>query len=144
MDWVDCFRQEVEAPAVHGDVLSWETLRIVAQNGVALGAHTQNHPLMSQISAEQAQAETAGSIRDLRREIGEVLPIFAYPSGGYNSDVVNILKGEDIQIAFTTQRGLNNLQITDRFQLKRINVGPGTSLPVLRAQLLERMKHFIR
>jgi peptidoglycan/xylan/chitin deacetylase (PgdA/CDA1 family) len=144
MEWVNHFCREVEAPALRGDILSWDDLRMVAAQGVVLGAHTQTHPLMSQLSPAAARAETAGSIYDLRREIGATFPIFAYPSGGYNQDVMNILKEEGIQIAFTTQRGHNNLRNSDRFQLKRINVGPGTSLPLFRAQLLERMKPFIR
>jgi hypothetical protein len=50
--------------------------------------------------------------------------------------VTEILKQEGFELAFTTNRGLNTLPSADPLQLKRINVGPNTSLTVLRAQLL--------
>lgn len=144
MAWVNQFCEEVEAPVLRGDVLSWDQLRQIAQEGVALGAHTQTHPLMSQVSSKNAREEIAGSVRDLNREIGEVYPIFAYPSGGYTPEVFPILQSEGIQLAFTTDRGHNRIGKTDSLQLKRINVGPGTSLSLLRGQLLEWTNHIFR
>jgi peptidoglycan/xylan/chitin deacetylase (PgdA/CDA1 family) len=141
MQWVDRFCADLEAPELGSSVLSWDELRAVASDGVNLCPHTRNHPMMDQISNEVARAEAAGSWQDLRAEIGDSLPVFAYPSGGYNREVQAMLKEEGFEIAFTTQRGLNDLQRADPLQMKRINVGPNTSLPLLRAQLLGWMKY---
>jgi peptidoglycan/xylan/chitin deacetylase (PgdA/CDA1 family) len=136
MAWIDQFCRESGLPGLQGDVLSWDELRQVVREGVSLGAHTRTHPLMSQVSEEEAKEEIAGSFNDLKREIGDVLPIFAYPSGGYTQAVTTILRREGVELAFTTDRGHNHLQATDHLRLKRINVGPGTSLSLLRLQLL--------
>ncbi len=144
MEWVDDFCHEVEAPECAGEVLSWDELRAVARQNVTLGAHTRTHPMMSQISSAEIRAETVGSMNDLRAEIGEVLPIFAYPSGGYTREVMEILKEEGVQLAFTTNRGHNDLRQMDKLQIKRINVGPKTSLSLLRAQLLGWTSSFTR
>lgn len=136
MQFVGDLCEKLGAPKLQNDVLSWQELRQLAKQGVMLGAHTQTHPMMSQISAQEIRQETAGSLHDLRREIGDVLPIFAYPSGGYTAEVIQLLREEGIQLAFTTQRGHNRLSDTDWMQIKRINVGPRTTSTLLRAQLL--------
>lgn len=92
--------------------------------------------MLERISPDEVRAEAVGSWQDLRRETGETLPVFAYPSGGFNSQVVEILRQEGFELAFNTQRGTNHLTKTDPLLLKRINAGPNTSLNLLRAQLL--------
>ena len=139
MEWVDqiCLRLGLERPLHHA--LSWASLRQLAAEGVVLGAHTQGHPLVNRVSLQRAEAEAVGSLRDLRREIGSALPIFAYPSGGFDDDVVAMLRQAGFELAFTTMRGVNDLSQTDPLQIRRINVGGNTNLPVLRAQLLPGM-----
>lgn len=144
MQWVDTFCADLETPDLGGSVLSWEALRALPNAGITLGAHTRTHPMMDQISDEQAREEAAGSLQDLRDHVGDVLPVFAYPSGGYTRSVIQILKEEGFELAFTTHRGLNDLHKADPLQLKRVNVGPATSLPLLRAQLLGWMKYMAR
>jgi peptidoglycan/xylan/chitin deacetylase (PgdA/CDA1 family) len=101
-----------------------------------LGAHTQTHPLLNRISLEEVRAEAVGSLRDLEREIGAALPVFAYPSGGVTDEIVRLLEREGFALAFTTEPGINDLGQAHPLRLRRINVGQRTNLTVLRAQLL--------
>lgn len=117
-------------------VLSWDSLRSLARDGVALGAHSRSHPLMDRIPVDQAREETEGSLEDLRRETGSTLPVFAYPGGHYNDEVARILDECNLQLAFTTDPGLNDIRRADRLRLRRIQVGGGTTLALLRAQLI--------
>lgn len=133
---VDEIVKELDAPVMGSSVLSWNDLRRLAREGVALGAHSQTHPLFDRITIEQARSEVVGSLRDIEREIGFVLPIFAYPSGNFNEHVVQVLKDEGINLGFTTQRGINDFNHANTLRLKRINIGKRTSLTVLRAELL--------
>lgn len=117
-------------------VLGWDSLRKLASEGVILGAHTQTHPIMNQISVDDMQNEAIGSLHDLQREIGMVPPIFAYPSGIYNQEVVKAVERAGFRLAFTTERGINELGNADPLRLQRINIGARTTMTVLRAQLL--------
>lgn len=117
-------------------VLGWDSLRRLAGEGVTLGAHTQNHPIMNCIALEELQDEVMTSIQDLTREIGSVPLTFAYPSGIHNQTAVDVVERAGFKVAFTTQRGINQIGRADRLRLQRINVGARTTLPVLRAQLL--------
>jgi len=122
-------------------ILSWDSLRKLASEGVTLGAHTRTHPLMNRVTLAEAQDEAIGSLHDLERQIGSTSPIFAYPSGGSNDEVAIMLEREGFKLAFTTSRGINNIRRTDPLRMRRINVGGKTTLPILRAQLLPWAMH---
>ena len=136
MAWVAAVCDELRAAPQTPAVLGWDELRGLAKAGVTLGAHTQTHPLLNRVTPEQVHAETAGSLRDLQREIGEVLPILAYPSGGFNAEVVTRVAEAGVRMAFTTDSGINDWRGLDALRLRRINVGWRTPLGALRARLL--------
>ena len=136
MEWVERICADLGAPRPVHNVLSWDELRRLAREGVTLGAHTQTHPLMNRVTPDQVRAEAVGSLRDLERELGQVPPIFAYPSGGFNDEVVRILRREGFTLAFTTVRGVNDMYEADRMRLRRINIGRRTNLSLFRARLL--------
>jgi peptidoglycan/xylan/chitin deacetylase (PgdA/CDA1 family) len=123
------------SPAV-GSVLGWDALRELAREGVAVCAHTRNHPLLDRIRPDEIRAEVAGSLADLRREIGDVLPVLAYPGGRYGETALRVAREVGIEAAFTTHRGVNDLRSVDPLQLRRVPVTQRSSDAVLRAQLL--------
>jgi peptidoglycan/xylan/chitin deacetylase (PgdA/CDA1 family) len=136
MAWVDRLCSELDAPRPAASVLGWDALRRLAGEGVTLGAHTRTHPLMNRVTPAEAHAEAAGSLQDLRREIGTVPAVFAYPGGALNGAVARAVEHAGFHVAFTTARGINDLAGADRLRLRRINVGRRTTETVLRAQLL--------
>ena len=123
-------------PLVQKSVLSWEELRQLAKEGVTMCAHTQTHPIMTQLSPEDLRREVVGSQDDLKREIGETLPIFCYPSGSHDDAVVNVLRKENFTVAFTTMKGQNDLCTADLLRLRRTNMTRRTSLPIFRVKLM--------
>jgi peptidoglycan/xylan/chitin deacetylase (PgdA/CDA1 family) len=141
---VERISDQLGAPPPVPAVMSWDTLRRLAREGVTLGAHTRTHPMMNRISPDQARAEAVGSLDDLKREIGSALPIFAYPSGGFSDEVVRILAREGFALAFTTVNGINQLPVANRLRLRRMNIGRRTTLALLRARLLPWSVYFDR
>lgn len=135
MQWVGQLCERLGTPPLPASVLGWRELRDLAQEGVTLGAHTRNHPILTRVSPEVIRQEAVDSLRDLELGIGATLPIFAYPSGGANAEVVRTLKQAGFELAFLTGSGINDLRTADPLQMRRINVGQTTSLPVLRLQM---------
>lgn len=123
-------------PLVQKSVLSWKELRQLAKEGVTMCAHTQTHPIMTQLAPEDLRREVVGAQEDLRRELGEALPIFCYPSGSHDNAVVNVLRAENFTVAFTTMKGQNDLRTADLLRLRRTNMTRRTSLPIFRVKLL--------
>jgi peptidoglycan/xylan/chitin deacetylase (PgdA/CDA1 family) len=90
---------------------------------------------MNFLSPDDLRYETVGSREDLLRETGSVPHVFAYPSGIHNKDAVKAVEQAGFALAFTTERGINQVGYVDRLRLRRINIGMRTTLPILRAQL---------
>jgi peptidoglycan/xylan/chitin deacetylase (PgdA/CDA1 family) len=137
--------RELDAPPRLGPgVLGWNDLRRLAGEGLAIGAHSRTHPFMDRLSAEAARDEVLGAMEDLRRELGEALPIFCYPNGRCGPAVLDALRKAGIVVAFTTRRGTNDLRTADPLQLRRINVSRSAALPVLRARLVHSSAYLNR
>ena len=117
-------------------VLGWDDLRRLAAEGVTLAPHSRTHPLLDRVPPDVLHDEVAGSLADLRHEVGSVAPVFAYPSGAHDEQAVAAVAEAGMELAFTTRRGGNDLRRADRLRLRRVNVGGRTPLPLLRAQLL--------
>ena len=140
MQEVDRICEELNAPELENYVLGWDDLRQLASLGVTLAPHTQTHPLLNRIDEKNIIEQAMGSLNDLCREIGETLPIIAYPAGGVSDAASETLRRIGFKLAFTTRRGINDLNSADLLQLRRINVGQGTSLSIFRAQLVQEFR----
>jgi peptidoglycan/xylan/chitin deacetylase (PgdA/CDA1 family) len=134
--FVEALEHQLNVSAQANCVLGWAALRRLANEGVNLAPHTQTHPILKHIPPSAMQNEALDSLHDLQREIGETMPVFAYPSGFHNAEVVGVMRAAGFKLAFTTERGINILGRDDPLQLRRINVGTQTTVPILRAQLL--------
>ncbi|MDH3691904.1 MAG: polysaccharide deacetylase family protein [Gammaproteobacteria bacterium] len=117
--------------------MNWSQLRRLAQEGVALAAHTRNHPILTRVPLTEVREEIRGSYEDLRREIGTIIPAFAYPNGNHNEKIVKILKEEGFKVAFTGLRGNNDMVSTDPLRLCRLNIGKRTGPRIFRLRLLQ-------
>ncbi len=77
------------APLTHADVrdewLTWPLVRELAAGGVAIEAHTVQHPLMSRLPADEQQEEIASSADRIAEQTGERPRAFAYPVGQQSS-----------------------------------------------------------
>lgn len=134
--WTHKICSELEAPEPQHNVLGWEALRRLADEGVTIGAHSQTHRLLHRLSPEEVEAEVRGSLADIEKEMGTALPIFAYPDGRFNEEVVEVLERAGVVLAFTTMRGTNDMERADRLRLRRVNIGPRATPLTLRSWLL--------
>ena len=126
----------LEAPPPAPAVLSWDELRRLRDEGVSVAPHTRTHPLLHRVPPTAAREEIVGSVADLTRELGSSPPALAYPGGGLSDDAVAAADDAGIELAFTTERGLNEVDGCDWLRLRRVNVGRRSNVPLIRAQLL--------
>jgi glycosyltransferase involved in cell wall biosynthesis/peptidoglycan/xylan/chitin deacetylase (PgdA/CDA1 family) len=138
MALVDELVNALAAPPVHGAVLSWPALRRLAREGVALGAHSRTHPLLSRIPEQRVAAEIAGSVEDLHRETGGIPSAFAFPGGVVPPGADRVLQAAGIRLAFTTTAAVTARDAPDWLALGRINVSRRTGGTALRARLAVR------
>lgn len=120
-------------------VLGWKELRSLRSEGVTMAPHTRSHPLLDTVSQERAHAEIAGSLRDLTQQGVQPESVLAYPDGAFTERVVRAARAAGIEIALSTQRGLNTVDGLDWMRLRRINVGRNTSPSLLRLQMINNV-----
>jgi peptidoglycan/xylan/chitin deacetylase (PgdA/CDA1 family) len=136
MRTVDAICEQVEAPPPSSAVLGWAELRRLAAEGLALLPHSRTHPLLSRVPASRLDDEIEGSRRDLEARVGPVRPVFAYPSGAHDPSSVAAVEAAGYRLALTTERGMYRVGNGDRLRVPRVNVGPATTLAVLRLEAL--------
>jgi colanic acid/amylovoran biosynthesis glycosyltransferase len=112
------------------EVLGWSELRELAKEGISLAAHTRDHPALTQLSVEGVGREVQRSLEDLKRETGTAFPVFCYPFGLHNDRVVEELRKQGIELAFTCLDGHNTLPSATPLRLRRTVITPRTS-PVI-------------
>ena len=118
------------------DTLQWPQLRRLEDEGLTIAPHTRTHPLLPQVAAEEARAEIERSRDELAAALSKpCLEAFAYPSGAYDDATVDIVRQTGVQLAFTTEPGLNGPRM-DRLRLRRFNVGRRSSPGVLAARFV--------
>jgi len=127
---------QLNCRTIANHVMNWAELRQLADEGLALAPHSRHHPLLTRVSTERARHEIHDSIADLKDRTGQSIAAFSYPLGAQAVNLEPLLSNAGIKIAFTTQRGVNDLSLANPLQLQRINVGRFTPTALLHAQML--------
>jgi peptidoglycan/xylan/chitin deacetylase (PgdA/CDA1 family) len=129
-----CDEMHVSPVNTHS-VLGWQELKAAMKDGIAVAAHTRTHPILTNLSLDQARDEIAGSQADIQRELGTTFPVFCYPNGNHSPEVVALLAQMKFTIGVTTRNGQNTLTQGDFLRLNRQNIYRNSSLPVFRLRL---------
>ncbi len=117
---LDILRAELEVPPPNpAPVLTWDELRRLVSEGLAVAPHTRNHPALPAISPQEIVEEIAGGYSDLRRELGQVYPLFSFPLGFFDQRACSVLQANDIVAAFTSTPGLNAVGSANPLRLCR-------------------------
>lgn len=94
--------------------------------GMEIGGHTVNHPILMTLQDEEARAEIVGGKRRLEEITGAPVTLFAYPNGklgrDYGPQHVQLVKEAGFAAAVSTTPGVAN-RSSDLFQLPRFTVG---------------------
>jgi len=84
-------------------------VRMLADAGMGIGAHTVSHPILATIDADEARREIGEGRETLEGIVGRKVSMFAYPNGrpdrDYRREHVEIVKALGFDAAFTTSAG---------------------------------------
>lgn len=107
-------------------------LKEVAESGlVEVGAHTVHHRNLKSIPVTEAKLEIEKSREDLENLLGIKVVSFAYPYGGFNDEVAQLVKKIGFTNAVTTKGGFIVNQ-ENRYVLFRIHPGAAVGNALLR------------
>lgn len=102
--------QKDSSTYVLDQAISWEQLTVLAQDDlVTIGAHTQNHLALNELSEEEAKKEIIASKEELEQHLGITIEHFAYPFGTQDEitqrEVRWLKEAIDFKTATTTRKG---------------------------------------
>jgi peptidoglycan/xylan/chitin deacetylase (PgdA/CDA1 family) len=108
--------------------LSWQEIRQMATQGMAIGAHTVSHPILSMLPMTAQEAEIRVSAERIRAEVGQC-DSFAYPNGqpgDWTQETKTALRSAGFMTAWTTEmRRIRPQQEGDLLALPRIALDAG-------------------
>lgn len=111
---------------------NWTALRAAGGAGLAFGAHTRSHPMLTMQTQAQLELELVGVFELLDQHLENVMPILAYPYGDWDDRVANVAAAAGFRAAMTTRAGLIRHQ--DPMQLPRLNVPSTMRQPAFRVE----------
>ncbi len=121
-------------------MLNWDEVKIMDQQGISFGAHTQSHPILSTLNERDMENEIVGSQKIISQQLGKPVPLFAYPNGrrgDYNEMSKLILDRHEFAGSVTTNVGVNTTE-QNRFELLRRQAWDKTADAFFCRLLLER------
>ena len=101
--------------------LNWDQIRELVNEGVSIGAHSHSHYHMADLSIDEVRDEIEISNNIFLKELGSIPPLFAFPYGEANEEIINLLKEYKYKVAFGQHSGVinetSNLYYLPRFSL---------------------------
>ena len=132
----------IDPQTIPRHLLTLEQVREMIDEGMDMGGHSANHPILSSLNIEDIAPEIDGCKKFLN-DLGVKALSFCYPNGrkeDYNDEVIDAVKKAGFATAYTTNYGIN-LGNFEPYELKRLHApkdhGKGLSLLLLRQNLLE-------
>lgn len=88
-------------------MLSWSDLRALGNQGITVGSHGHTHQSLDRLPIEDARSELGLSRRRLTAEMGDSIDVVAFPSGRYNTRVVDAAISAGYRLPLGVGVGLN-------------------------------------
>ena len=104
-------------------LMSWDEIREVSTQNIAIGSHTHTHKVLSSLSNEEQLKELRLSKSLLEEKLNEAIKSVAYPVGGslvFTEQTKTLAQLAGYEIGFSFNTGINHSYIIDKFDIKRI------------------------
>ena len=130
-----------DQPCEAARVMTWDEARVWRDAGLAVGAHTRNHPRLSRLEAEEQRAEIFGSRDDISEHLGATPATFAYPFGSaadYDANSAALAREAGFGVAVSNRYGTVQSG-DDPFALRRIWIDATDDMPMFIAKVSGRL-----
>jgi protein-tyrosine-phosphatase/peptidoglycan/xylan/chitin deacetylase (PgdA/CDA1 family) len=118
----------VERPSTDSNrrFLSWDEAREMQQCGMAFGAHTHTHEILSKLSLEQQEEELRISRETIEKQLSHPVEVMAYPFGDRSAfsreTSMDLLERTGYSAAFSMYGGVNLPGETCQFDVRRYGI----------------------
>lgn len=85
--------------------MDWDELREMAAQGMSVQSHTVSHPDLRGVSTSKLRSELVDSRQAIAEAIGEPSYVLSYPSGAYDTGVIEAVGAAGYVMAVATDKG---------------------------------------
>lgn len=111
------------------ETLSRKDVQEMSQYGIDFGYHSLNHFMLTKVAPDKLNNELIIPTSLSKDKSINFKPIFCYPDGKYNIDIIDLLQKINYIGAVSLRKGLNDIN-TKCFELCRINIHEGIAKPL--------------
>jgi peptidoglycan/xylan/chitin deacetylase (PgdA/CDA1 family) len=118
--------------------MTWDMVRELRENGMSIGGHTVDHPILSSLPSAGQQREVRDCVARLEEELGEPTRLFAYPVGtrdAFTRETARVLRQARVRMAFSFYGGIQRPGEWQPMDIPRSHVGPWCDAAQMRALL---------
>ena len=102
-----------------GNYVNEEQIKELSNSGlVSIGSHTVSHNPLASLNAEQIETELKNSKEYLENLLGKEIKTISYPTGSYNSTVLNTAE-KYYKYGITTIKGTQNMSSFNKYKIIR-------------------------
>ncbi len=122
-DWLEVTRGALggETPDERA-LVDWREVEEMSDQGISFGSHSCTHRILTRLPKEEIREEVYGSRDALRARRIRFVPVFSYPNGNYNHDVMEEVKRAGYEAAVSGRFGIESECPEDVWALRRIGV----------------------
>ncbi|MBV5283945.1 MAG: polysaccharide deacetylase family protein [Paludibacter sp.] len=105
------------------ELMTWDQIREVSQNGIDIGSHSDSHIVLNTLSSDEQKKEMVVSKSIIENKIDKSVRTFAYPVGGYqhfSQHSMELVSECGYGAAFSFNTGINDTRMLTACDIKRI------------------------
>jgi peptidoglycan/xylan/chitin deacetylase (PgdA/CDA1 family) len=122
-EWLGAARRALGLTVPEQRVLvNWQEVEEMSGYGISFGSHSCTHRILTHLSREEVRKELRDSRDCLRERRIRAVPVFCYPNGDFNQEVIQEVRRAGYEAAVTGRFGFESSCPDDLWRLKRIGV----------------------
>lgn len=124
MEWVDAALARLGGASSAVPVLSWDSLRELAGEGLDVCPHGHLHALCNRLTADELEADLKTSRARMASELGAdaCTSVIAWPANASNDQVCEIARGVGFEMGFGGVRGVTRVPVQNALDIMRVPV----------------------
>jgi peptidoglycan/xylan/chitin deacetylase (PgdA/CDA1 family) len=142
--FLEALAERAEVPVDHEAMAralftDWDQVRRLTGpgTGLSVGSHGHSHRKLAGLDSDSQRRELVESKRIIEDRLGREVAALAYPygwPGSYTAETKALAAGAGYRAGFAALEGVNRQGTLDRFEIRRLGVGSGDSVVLLRAR----------
>ena len=110
--------ENIERP----EMMTWDELKEMADNGMAIGSHNMTHRTPVELSDEEIEHEMKESKKVLEEKLGKKVDAFSSPTGFYDKRIIGIARKAGYAEVYFTKVALNEIGSSNPIVFNKIGI----------------------